>query len=213
MSQNKTAYKFKLIKILGGLLLFSCSLKSYAYLPQTAQTYPTDMCSHNCDSDETIRQTLIQNFNFVKKYSESNSEKLVGTIFAPEGLVPGDSSQAMNKVADRSVKYFWENSEIKSTAVGHTVETAQKSLQKNVIISAGSTDKKEQKLNFAIDAFQSAARIQYTGYANAELSYQTRDATTGLHIYQKMSKDSSLAIGEVLSPNDQVSQALIKWDW
>lgn len=208
MSQKQTKNNFIKLLSLAVSFLFFFSINAVASIAQATRTYPTDICNLNCDSDETIRQNLIQNFSEVAKAPKSKGA--YDEIVSAETIVPGDVSTTFNKMADKSVKYFWENSEIKKTSVGRSVEIAQKSLQKDVTIKSGRT---EQKINFSIDAFQSAARIKYSGYTNAEVSYETRDSSVGVKMFNKISQNTNLELGEIIKPNDQVSQVVIKWNW
>jgi hypothetical protein len=172
------------------------------------ETFSRDFCSVNCDSSGAVGQDLVQVFDYVhgEKLSTDYSK------IAPTDLPPGqDSTAVANKVADNTLQYWWNNSGAKNSSLGQGVTTVEKSMQKDVNLGSGASDAKKQKLNFAVDAFQTQAKLKYEGYGNAEMIYQARDSSVALQMVEKVGRSQDLIFG--VRSSDQSSQVTYKYNW
>lgn len=158
--------------------------------------------------DAALSPELVGAYEVVKK-----DEKPVDlNNYVPTDLSTGqDPNLVATKIADKSVQYWWNNSEVKKSPIGQTMDKAEKSVQKDVDLGSTSNP---QKLNLGMDLFQTRARIKYEGYAKAELFYQLRDSSAGLNVIKKLDATKDLILGESMrSSADTSSDVKFRWAW
>ena len=173
-------------------------------------SFPTDYCSSNCASDQSLPTELIEVYKHVKAENSANFDygKLV-----PTTLQSGqDPNAAINQIADKSLNYWWDNSGAKQSPLGSQLNSVQKNMQTNVNLGDQSGPVK-QKINLSYDAFQSQAKLKYEGYANLEMYYKTSDSSMGAQMVNKIGTNKELNIGEIRSAVDQTSNVTFKWNW
>ena len=131
----------------------------------------------------------------------------------PKDLHSGqDPTEAATKIADKSIQYIWDNSGLKKTSVGKTVEKAQKGMQADVALPPDAKGKK-QNLNMGMDILQNTARVKYEGFANAELYYKLTDQSTGVNVVKDLNTRTDLLLGQTMHPSDSTSDLKIRWKW
>jgi hypothetical protein len=131
--------------------------------------------------------------------------------YVPGDLVSGqDPNAAASKIADKTFTYWWENSDMKKSGVGRSVEAAQKSVQQDVNLG---TQEHPQNLNLGLDLFQTTARVKYEGFAKAEVFYQVRDSSAGVNIVKKLDNTKDLVLGETMRSSDSNSEVKFRWAW
>ena len=169
---------------------------------------PVSGDSDRSNKDAALSPELVGAYEVVKK-----DEKPVDlNNYVPTDLSTGqDPNLVATKIADKSVQYWWNNSEVKKSPIGQTMDKAEKSVQKDVELGSASNP---QKLNVGMDLFQTRARVKYEGYAKAELFYQLRDSSAGLNVIKKLDATKDLIVGESMrSSADTSSDVKFQWAW
>jgi hypothetical protein len=126
-------------------------------------------------------------------------------------IEPGSSSNTVfSKIADKSLSTFINSDEVRATPFGKTTKTVEEKLKQDVTIQQGEI---KHKLVFSVQAFQTTARVDYTGFVNATLKYQASEASTGLEVFEKVTKDKDLVLSHVAKPADQISAVSMRWNF
>jgi hypothetical protein len=156
---------------------------------------------------EFISPELIDTYNHIHAQQKPFD---IGQI-VPMDMQPSDNSNLIfSKIADRSVSVFMNSSEVRSTPFGKTTTSVEQKLKQDVTIEQGDI---KHKIAFSIQAFQATARVDYTGYINATLKYQANEASTGLEVFETVSKGKDLVVSHTTKPDDRVSTVSMRWNF
>jgi len=164
------------------------------------------------DNGGGLSTELIQAYHFNDLHKNDANWDLKQMI--PTGLSSGqDASLAASQIADKSFQYWWNNSEIKQSSWGQSMDRAQKSLQQEVVLSEPVGSAAATKLNMGVDLFQTTARVKLEGRTNAEVYYQIKDSSTGVQVSRKLDRSKDLILGENLKSSDSTSEIKLRWNW
>ena len=161
------------------------------------------------DSGGLISTALIEDY----KQGKAMKSEFDPNVLVPKNLVSGEApGSIMNKVADTSVQYWWNNSGAKNSVIGRSVDRVEKTLSKEVVVK---TTERSHKLNFTVQAFQSIAKVTYEGFGNAEMYYQMRDSVLGIQMREPIGSGNtkSITVGQTIKPNEQVSEIKFNLNW
>ena len=143
--------------------------------------------------------------------AESLTESF-GTEILPSSLAAGETSQTfLSKVADNSLNLYWKHSPLRYTTAGKAVETAEKKL--NVEATYKDTNNVDHRINFKVLAMQALAKIQYTGWVNAALNYDLKDARAAAEVSEALSEKSDIVLSHEITKLDQKSGVSLQWKW
>lgn len=128
-----------------------------------------------------------------------------------------DNSQtAVSKMLDNSFSFIWENSDLKKTAVGQTMETVEKKMRADVDLGVSNSEdakKVNHRLSFGVLAAQALAKIEYFGWFKACLKYDARNAASVAEVSENLDNNKDLVISHSTTKEENRSQVSLRWDW
>jgi hypothetical protein len=130
----------------------------------------------------------------------------------PQQIAADETSQSFfSKVADNSLNLYWRNSPLRHSAAGKAVEKAEKKL--NVEAVYQDSHQISHRFNFKVLAVQALAKIQYTGWVNAALNYDLKDARAAAEVSEPLSDKNDLVLTHEVSNTEQKSAVSLQWKW
>lgn len=163
-------------------------------------------------SGDPLPPDLVAIYHSVKE-QEAAQEHFQPTDVIPLSLQPTQNmSDVMNKIADRSTSTLLNSKTFRESLVGQTTTKVENTLKKEVVIQSDEPKAVQHKFNFNYQAFQSEARIQYTGYANASMTYKVSEESLGLEIAEPIGHQDFI-VSHKVSPQDKFSQVSLRWSF
>ncbi|GIL16617.1 MAG: hypothetical protein BroJett040_03680 [Oligoflexia bacterium] len=158
------------------------------------------------DSGILLSSELIQTYNEVKE--KEKAETYVEII--PENIQEmNESNQVVAAIADRGLSKWWNSEAVQSSSFGRRAEMVEKKMQGEVVVHSAI----EHKLNFQFQAFQTRAKIDYSGLTHATLYYQARNSEVGVEVTEKIADSQDLILSHAIKSENQVSQVNLRWSW
>ncbi len=117
-----------------------------------------------------------------------------------------DGDSAMKLVADRSLRFWMENSAIKNNQMIRKANEVNQSMRAEVAVA-------QHRLTMQYEPFQSVAQIKYSGWLNAHLNYYSRDAHGDLRFSQKIFLTTDLVIQKIISATESTSLIQLGWNF
>lgn len=143
--------------------------------------------------------------------SDSLADVLTTDILPNKLAADETSSSFLTKVADNSISHYWKHSPLRHSPAGKAVESAEKKL--NVEASYKDEDNIDHRFNFKVMAMQALAKIQYTGWVNAALNYDLKDARAAAEVSEALSDKNDLVLSHEISNAEQKSAVSLSWKW
>ncbi len=163
-------------------------------------------------SGDPLPPDLVAIYHSVKE-QEAAQEHFQTTDVIPLSLQPTQNmTDVVNKIADRSTSTLLNSKTFRESSVGQTTTKVENTLKKEVVIQSDEPRAVQHKFNFNYQAFQSEARIQYTGYANASMTYKVSEETLGLEVAEPIGHQD-LIVSHKVSPQDKFSQVSLRWSF
>lgn len=164
------------------------------------------------NGETLITADLIENYKRV----QAEKETLKVSDFIPLTISPSaDSGYVMSAIADKSISTIMDQPQFRESTLGRTADTVEKNLVQEVAFGGEAENATQHKLNFQIQAFQSQARVKYSGLTNAALLYRARSSTFAFEIFEKLpyAQKQQLVLSHELRPQERVSNVSVRWDW
>lgn len=157
-----------------------------------------------------------KNFYFPKQVEEEKwTQEEMKKIFPWE--LPDDSSESkvFSSFADKSLQYWWNNSQIRNTAIGRAADEMQEKMKADLVLKENQVgeNKIQHKLSFQVLAAQAIARIEYSGFIKAALRYHISNSTSECEIVEKVDKNKQLVIRQINTVAESRAAVLMSWDW
>ncbi len=136
-------------------------------------------------------------------FPDSLSTQDVSMVIPTDIPATATGGQVASHIADKSMQSYFNSESFKSTNLGKTSHSVEKSIQQDVTIGGSSPDSIQHNFKFDMQAAQQTARINYSGYTNAQLSYKASGQELNFEVYRNLAKNMKLAYNHINSPNDQ----------
>lgn len=161
------------------------------------------------ENGQSLSPELIANFNHVK----AAEPKLEVTDIIPMDMKPtNDPLVVFTQVADRSLTSFFNSPQVRESSIGQAATAVEKKMTQEVVLGSADQDV-QHKLNFNVQAFQTTAQIQYTGYTNASLKYNLASQNLALEVFEKVAKNQDVILTQTMSDSDRLSQISYRWNF
>lgn len=157
-----------------------------------------------------------KNFYFPKQVEEEKwTQEEMKKIFPWELPVDSSESKVFSSFADKSLQYWWNNSQIRNTAIGRAADEMQEKMKADLILKENQVgeNKIQHKLSFQVLAAQAIARIEYSGFIKAALRYHISNSTSECEIVEKVDKNKQLVIRQINTVAESRAAVLMSWDW
>lgn len=149
----------------------------------------------------------------VDRVSPRITSKQVAEIIPTDVKATDSTGSVMNRIMDRSLNYWYNNSGFKESAIGRVAEETQEKLKTDVVVKGASPKATTHKFSFRIEAFQALAKVEYTGWMRAMVDYNAQKAQTNFAVREKIWKDKDLVVSHSMSSREGVSSMGVGWSW
>lgn len=156
---------------------------------------------------KSTKRLIVPVDNVTPRITQKDVAKVV-----PLDLKQGDSqSTVITRIADRGFG-LWFNS-IKDTSIGRLAETAQERLKTDIEITPSEDEGTRHKFSFKVEAFQAMAKVEYTGWMNAEINFDAKSAQTDIQLKDKVFDNKDLIVSHKSTKEQALSMIGLAWSW
>lgn len=115
------------------------------------------------------------------------------TDFIPMDLQPTRNvGKVANRIIDHAMNQLSKHEMFRSSSIVRTAEDLNQFVDTK--IELGGVKGEKQDLRLQLRPFETQAKLAYSGSFNADLSYQISSDTLSFEVYQKMGRDSRIAL-------------------
>lgn len=136
-------------------------------------------------------------------------QKVVPTDLAPTS----DANAVAAKIGDRALQQFLNSPEMKKSSVVRVASQVENSMKAEVSMGSGEPDAVDHRMSFQFLALQSTGRLQYKGWLNAVMNYDTRNGETQLEVTEKVFKNKDLYLNHTANAVEDISALGVRWSW
>lgn len=161
-----------------------------------------------------ISADLLENYQRAKKDNIKN--KLNLSEFVPLDIKPSeDSRYVMSKIADKSLSTLMRQPQFQDSPLGRATHNVEKSLKQEVEFTSNEKNAISHKLNFQVLAFQSLAKVEYTGFTNASILYQPKINQYAFEVSEKLptKRSEQVVLSHEVGNYDRLSRVSVRWSW
>lgn len=170
-------------------------------------------------SDSRIRNSDNETvMDLMKLDSSMQNQRMTSQdvqAYVPVSMRSGASeAQVMKGIADQSLKTWFNSAAVKNSSVGRAADRVQSNMKLDASTKTGQgLDQVEHKFTMQLLAFQSSAKVEYSGYLSAVVNHNVADKETDVELSEKILKDKSLFLNHTIKPSDRVSTLGLKWNF
>lgn len=151
---------------------------------------------------------VIQSYKQVK----AQMKPLDFTEVVPLDMVASDdSNHVFALIADHSLTSFFNSSAMRATPMGQAATQVEQKMKQDLVIA--NQGQLQHKITVNVQAFQTLARIDYSGFTKASLQYQARDSSLNFEVSEKITRTRNLIIGHLQKPSDRISSLSVHWNF
>ncbi len=119
-----------------------------------------------------------------------------------------DASDVGRRIADKGMDAFMNSDAIKNTGVAKAAKALN--VDKSMVIGSSSNGI-EHKVGLRLLALQSTARLEYSGFVDANATYSASSQSVDLNVIHPISKTAKMLVN--MNTQNQIETFQIKWDW
>lgn len=123
------------------------------------------------------------------------------------------TSSVLSRIADRGFNLWFNSAFIKNSALGRVVQETQEKLKTDVVVPASNSEGVSHKFSFRIEAFQALAKMEYSGWLNAAINYDAKDAETDIQLKEKVLDNKDLIVSHKANKEQGLSMIGLAWSW
>lgn len=116
------------------------------------------------------------------------------------------NDSALKLVADRSLRFWMENSELKNNQLIRKANEVNQSMRAEVKVA-------QHQLTMQYEPFQSVAQFKYRGWLNADLNYYSRESIGDVKIIQNIADSTQIMLQKILSASESKSMIQLGWNF
>lgn len=156
---------------------------------------------------KSTKRLIVPVDNVTPRITQKDVAKIV-----PLDLKQGDSqSTVITRIADRGFGLWFKS--IKDTSIGRLAETAQERLKTDIEITPSEDEGIRHKFSFKFEAFQAMAKVEYTGWMNAEINFDAKSAETDIQLKDKVFDNKDLIVSHKNTKEQALSMIGLAWSW
>ena len=203
-----------LLGYLIGIGLFSAQ-KTHAHILDRTPSSMDRATRALANSSNAFEQGKILPPDVIMAYKKAQElqlqEKYIDPVVSDAESFRGkDTQQASKLVADRYLKYWWQESETKNSPVTGQIIEIENSMNKQVIVRQGSI---QHHFDFSVEAFAAQAKLEYVGFFNASVSYLAQDSASSFEIKVKVWNQKDLILSTTQDPKEYRNAIHLQWNF
>lgn len=165
-----------------------------------------------CDASVTLESTqplVIPVDDVTPRLTSADVAKII-----PTNIAPGTATKdVVNKIADKTIGYLMSSTNFKETGLGMFTARAQEKLRVDYALSEGSAQDVSHKLSFRLEAFQSQAKVEYSGWLNASINYDAKASATDIVLKESIFNNKILSLTHKSKKDQDLSIIGLAWQW
>jgi hypothetical protein len=144
----------------------------------------------------------------------TDSAEAVNAILPGAELSGRSESQVTKQILDNSIRLIWRTSPLRYSSIGQAAQKVEKTVQvEKVIQSSGEENKVQHKFSFDIQGVQALAQLKYSGWVQAAIRYNARDASSSAEVSERIFHDKDLTLSQTVTAYEATSQVSLSWGW
>lgn len=129
----------------------------------------------------------------------------------PLNMAPAsDSSVVAKQIIDNSISSVFNSQSVKESLVGGTAHKVQNKMKVDAEVK---TKKTNHKFSVKIMIAQAVAKLEYKGWVNAIVNYDTKQQASELELSEKIFKNKDLYFKHQAQNNSELSSVGVRWNW
>lgn len=144
---------------------------------------------------------------------EEINSKDIEKVIPLNMLATNQMGTITSQIVDQSLRSVFASDSFKQTNLGKTSQKIEKTMQQDVGFGGAEPDSIQHKFKFNMQATQTQATIDYSGYTNAQLSYKAGAQELNLEWYRTLSENTKLAFNHIDTPIDSKNLVSLKMSW
>ena len=140
--------------------------------------------------------------------------KDVGRVI-PQTMQPtNDQGKIAAQIVDRSMNSYFDSADFKNSGIGRQTKSVEKKMQQNVAFGGGDDPMATRHVfKFQMKATDQKAMVDYTGFFNAELSYQAGIQTTNLEVFEDLAARTKVVLAHLATPTDTRNVVSLRYNF
>lgn len=168
--------------------------------------------SHSADAKVARRKSVpipIPVMQGPEGVTYKDVEKLV-----PLDMLPTDNAgHVATRIGDRALQQILNSPEMQRSSVARAASKVEGSMKAEVSMGSSEPDAVQHRMSFQYMALQATGRVQYKGWMNAVMNYDTRNGETQVEVTEKLFKNKDVYINHTANSVEDISALGVRWSW
>lgn len=136
----------------------------------------------------------------------------------PAAMSPSQSEAEVAKFfGDKMIQNWLSSSAVKNSSFGKAASSVEQAMKVEASITGPVQSSGEKaidhKFSFQYMALQSQAKMQYTGWTQAQFRHDSRAGETAVELSEKVFKNKDLVLNHTKSLLEDRSSVALRWSW
>lgn len=157
---------------------------------------------------EGIDISIVKPVEFANTFTEKDMARII-----PIHEVAGATADTVGaKIFDHTIQSYFESAAVKNSDFGKTASTVEKSMTSNVTWGASEDTKHELKM--FMKPTNAKAVVQYSGLANAQVTYAIATAELNFEVSEKItSLGAEIVLSHISAPSEIRDMLNMRWSF
>jgi hypothetical protein len=134
--------------------------------------------------------------------------------FIPSDMTPSSSGgYVATRILDHSLQTIFKSPELRRSELGRSAQKLESVMETDVSFGGGEKGDVKHSVKFKMKPVQAKAQLDYTGYVNAQLSYQIQDQSMNLEVFEKVASNTDLVLTHNDSHVETRDMLSLRWNW
>lgn len=157
-----------------------------------------------------IQNTRKLNMPYMKDVSIVSIEFL--NRIQPKSVDKNETgNQVLSKMIDRSLSYWWATTPLRKTSLGRAAETIEEKAQIKAELQDSNNVK--HRFDFKVMLSQALAKIEYSGWIKAAISYDAKSSIAEAQIIQNIDHSKDIVLSHLMGSDENLSRLSLRVDW
>lgn len=138
--------------------------------------------------------------------TSNDVSKIIPTDIAPDS----DSDTVAKRIIDNSISSLFNSQAVKESLVGGAAHKVQNKMKVEAEVK---TQKVNHKFSVKLMLAQAIAKVEYKGWVNALVNYDTKQQSSELELSDKVFTNKDLYFKHQAQNNSDMNSVGIRWNW
>lgn len=156
------------------------------------------------------QRLIIPNYQMEAIFDQNDMMEIVPISYVQ---AEKDSQKVVNHIADNGIKFILKKSELQYSPIVRTADKISQKLQTDIVVAGKTENSVEHKFSFKLEAFQALAKIEYTGWIKAFMTYNAAEAQTDFTLNELIFEDKEMFLKITGNQKESTSSLGVGWSW